>query len=793
MTPEEVTPRVKPVIECEPAEMTGLRVVGTRVPKADAVDKVLGKAEYIYDLQLPGMLYAKIKYSERAHAKIVSIDTSAAEKFPGVKAVITGYNTPLIRMGFMKDNCALKRDIVRQYRDEVAAVAATSLEAAEEAIKLVKVVYEDLPAYFSPEESLAEGALLIHETDPRGNPSRNNKIPLPPWKFQAGDLAAGEAEAAFVAEGDYEVGRQAHCCLGTSGCVAVFDPSDNLTMYDITQIPSLAKADFQEALKAMGVKGRVRVVTPTIGGGFGSKLDTYAFEYIAILLAHRTRRPVRMVFDREEEFFAVSPRQCAKIHIRQGCDKEGYLTFRDIEMTLDNGAYISWGATTPTVAMMPSSSLYRVQNVNFKATCVYTNNTYSQAMRGYGTPQITFAIESCMDELAEKAGVDPYDFRMQNANIAKEETPQGFLPQTCGHKECLEEVGARLDYKAKRGPKAISGSKVRGVGMACLLHVGGGAKIYKSDGCATYIKMDDLGFVDVFSGSQDIGQGLDTIVRQIVAETLGVKPDMVNVNVGDTDACGWDAGCHASRSTFIAGNSALAAAKLLREQILANMAGQLDTPVDTLDLRDGMVVCSTDAEKTTPLNKLLRKAHFAARGNTMFMVANYWEPNSKLLAGDFKGNYSMAYTWGAHGVEVEVDTETGKVDIINYIAAHDVGRAINPMLLEGQVYGGVLQGIGYALSEEMIFDHGQLLNPNFRDYKMLTAMDIVPIEPIIVETLDPEGPYGAKGVGEPGLVPTAPAIANAIYDAVGIRLHTLPMKPELVLGAILEKQGRKLD
>ena len=337
------------------------------------------------------------------------------------------------------------------------------------------------------------------------------------------------------------------------------------------------------------------------------------------------------------------------------------------------------------------------------------------------------------------------------------------------------------------------GPKVRGVGVACLMHVGGGAKIYRSDGCATYIKMDDLGFVDVFTGSQDIGQGLDTVLRQIVAETLGVKPDMVNVNVGDTDACGWDAGCHASRSTFIAGNSALAAAKILREQILTNMAAQLDTPVDTLDLRDGLVVCSTDAEKTTPLAKLLRKAHFASRGNTMFMVANYWEPNNKLLAGDFKGNNSMAYTWGAHGVEVEVDTETGKVDIINYIAAHDVGRAINPMLLEGQVYGGVLQGIGYALSEEMIFDHGQLLNPNFRDYKILTAMDIVPVEVVAIETLDPEGPYGAKGVGEPGLVPTAPAIANAIYDAVGIRLHKLPMKPELVLGALFEKQGRKVE
>ncbi|MBE0617371.1 MAG: molybdopterin-dependent oxidoreductase, partial [Proteobacteria bacterium] len=458
-------------------------------------------------------------------------------------------------------------------------------------------------------------------------------------------------------------------------------------------------------------------------------------------------------------------------------------------MVLDNGAYTSWGATTPTVMMMPSTSLYRVPNVRFQATCVYTNNTYAQAMRGYGTPQVTFAIESNLDELAELAGLDPYQLRLKNANQAGDVTPQGFRPVTCGHQVCLEEVARRLDWSAARARPKSRGRKARGVGMACLMHVGGGAKIYKSDGCGTMIKVDDQGRVDVFSGSMDIGQGLDTVLRQIVAETLGVPVGHINVVVGDTDVCPWDVGVHASRSTFVAGNSALAAARTVREQILAFAEEVLEAPKEILSLRDGQVVCSEDSSKNTPLEKILRKAHFASSGNTMFMAAEFFEPATDLLAGDFKGNFSASYAWGCHGVEVEVDTETGHVEILKYIAAHDVGKAINPMLLKGQIYGAGLMGVGYALTEEMIYDEGRLRNPNFRDYKILTAADTIPVEPVLVETDDPAGPFGAKGIGEPGLVPTAPAIANAIYDAVGVRLRSLPMKPERVLAAILEKKG----
>ncbi len=768
--------------------MTAYACVGQPLPKADGIEKITGRTVYMHDFKLPGMLHGRIKYADRASARIVSIDTAEAERVPGVRAVITAHNTPEVRFGFLKDNTALKKDRVRQYRDEIAAVAATTPEAAEEAVGKIRVVYEDLPAVFDPEEALGPDAPLVHGTDPRGKPLKDNRLRLP-WKVEAGDLEQGEAAAVHVVEGEYDVGWVTHCCMGTSGCVAVFDGRDNLTVYSNTQIPSLAKTDFQEALKAMDVRGRVRVVNAAIGGGFGSKLDTYAYEYIAILLAHRTRRPVKVEFDREEEFVATSPRQPARIRVRQGCDADGRLTFRHISMVLDNGAYTSWGATTPTVMMMPATSLYRVPNVRFEATCVYTNNTYCQAMRGYGTPQVTFAIETNLDELAEKAGLDPYEMRRRNANQPGDTTPQGFEVTTCGHRECLEEVARRLDWAGKRGRGSSDGRKRRGVGMACLLHVGGGAKIYKSDGCGTLIKVDDQGYVDVFSGSMDIGQGLDTVLRQIVAETLGIGTDRVNVIVGDTDVCPWDVGVHASRSTFVAGNAALGAARMIRDQILSFAEQLTEAPREILELRDGQVVCKEDPSKNMPLEKVLYKAHFAKTGNTMFMASHFYEPDTQLLAGDFKGNYSGTYTWGCHGVEVEVDTDTGHVEIVRYVAAHDVGRAINPLLLKGQVYGAVLMGIGYALTEEMIFERGRLRNANFRDYKILTARDAVPVETVIVETDDPAGPFGAKGIGEPGLVPTAPAIANAIYDAVGVRINTLPMKPEVVLRAVLDREG----
>jgi CO/xanthine dehydrogenase Mo-binding subunit len=753
--------------------------IGKRIPKRDAPQKVTGSAIYIQDLKIPGMLYGKILYSKYPHAKILKIDTSRAEKLPGVKAVITGSDTPTFKFGFFKDNPPLKTGKVLSMRDELAAVAAISPGIAEEALDLIDVGYEELPGIFDPLEAMKEGAPILHEG------LKSNILKLP-WRLICGDVDAAKTDSAYIVEDTFSTQWVTHCCLGTSGCIASFDMNNNLTMYSNTQIPSLAQKDYIDALGVFGLKNkRVRVVQCVIGGGFGSKLDTYAYEYIAILLALKVRKPVKVMFSREEEFFATSPRQCTITKISQGCTKEGKLTFREMEMILDNGAYTSWGATTPSVMMMPISSLYKVPNIKYIAKCVYTNNTYSQAMRGYGTPQATFPIESSMEQLAEKAGIDPYEFRLKNANEPGEITPQNFKITSCGLKECINVVVKKLDWQSKKGRH-----DGRGVGMASLIHVGGGARVYKSDGCGTMIKIDDYGKIDVFTGSTDIGQGSDTVVAQIVAEVLGVNVDDVNIINNDTDVCPWDVGVHASRTTFVAGNSALGAAKKIKAQILEIASKSLGESPEVLDIRSGVIFSTKDKEKNIPLGKVLRNAHYAS-GGTMLMAEYFYDPANENLDKDLKGNLSVTYAYGTHGVEVEVDRETGQVKVLKYIAAHDVGKAINPMLLEGQIYGGGLMGLGYALSERMIFRDGRLMNANFLDYKMLTAKDVPPVEAVIVETDEKDGPFGAKGIGEPGLVPTAPAIANAIYDAVGVRIKDLPITPEKILKALKEKETKK--
>ena len=760
--------------------MRKFNVIGKRIPKIDAAQKAMGRAEYIQDIKIPGMLYGKILYSKHAHAKILKMDISKAKALPGVYAVLTGEDVPeKMRMGFYKDNPPLKKDKVFSFRDEVAAVAAKTPELAKKALDLIEIEYEILPGIFDPEKAMEKDSPMVHEN------TTSNVLKLP-WTLHYGDVDKAEKEAAFIAEGRFTTTWVTHCCMGTSGALASFDASDNLTIYSNTQIPSLAQKDFLEALKAMGLKNkRARVIKPIIGGGFGSKLDTYAYEHIAILLAHKCRKPVKIVFERPEEFIATSTRQPTVTHIKQGCDKNGKLLFRDIRMVLDNGAHTSWGATTPSVMMMPITSLYRVENVRYDAKCVYTNNTYSQAMRGYGNPQATFAIESNIDMLAEKAGIDPIEFRRINRNHPGDVTPQNFKITTCGLDLCLDAVEKHLRQ---------SGTKEKGVGIgvASLIHVGGGARIYKSDGCGVIIKMDDYGKASVFTGGTDMGQGLDNITAQIVAEELGLLVEDVHVVHSDTDVCPWDVGAHASRSTFVAGNAALGAAKKIKAQLLELASKALNTPPESLELRDRVIFVPGDPEKSMAIDKLLRKAHFSP-GGTMLVSDHFFDPVNENLGKDYKGNMSMTYTFGVHGVRVKVDEETGKIEVLEYIAAHDVGRAINPLLLEGQVYGGVVMGLGYALSEEVMMKDGKTMNANFRDYKLFTAKDAVKILAPIIETPDKDGPFGAKGIGEPGCVPTAPAVANAIYDAVGVRITTLPITPEKVLAALKEKKKRPLN
>ncbi|OQY00836.1 MAG: 4-hydroxybenzoyl-CoA reductase [Desulfobacteraceae bacterium 4572_130] len=759
--------------------MSNLNVVGKPIPKLDAAQKALGRAQYIQDIKLPEMLYGKILYSKFAHAKIININTSKAEKLSGVYAVLTGKDVPKkMKMGFYKDNPPIKKDKVCSFRDEVAAVAALSPEIAEKALSLIEIEYKELKGIFDPEKAMEKESPLVHEYH------KSNVLKLP-WKLHYGDVEKAEKESDFIVKEKFKTTWVTHCCLGTSGAVALFDSNDNLTIHTNTQIPSLAQKDFLEALRSMGLENkRVRVIKPTIGGGFGSKLDTYAYEHIAILLAHKTRKPVKIIFDRKEEFKATSTRQPAIIYIKQGCNKDGKLTFRDIKMVLDNGAYTSWGATTPSVMMMPITSLYRVENVRYKAKCVYTNNTYSQAMRGYGNPQATFAIESNLDMLAQKAGIDRIEIRRINQNQPGDITPQGFKISSCGLSKCIDKVEKELKKDCKKQENV-------GTGIASLIHVGGGARIYKSDGCGVILKMDDYGKVDIFTGGTDMGQGLDNITAQIVAEELGLFVEDINVVHSDTDICPWDVGAHASRSTFVAGNAALGAAQKIKEKILKFASKILDASIKDLILRDRTIFVKDNSEKNIPpksiaIDKLLRKAHFSPNG-TMLMADYFYDPDNENMGKDFKGNMSVTYAFGVHGVKLTVDKETGKVEILDYIAAHDVGRAINPLLLEGQVYGGVVMGLGYALTEEVMHKNGENMNADFRDYKLFTAKDAIKIKAPVIETNDKYGPFGAKGIGEPGCVPTAPAIANAIYDAVGVRIKDLPITPEKVLAALKEK------
>ncbi len=782
--------------------MSPVNYVGKSLPRGDAREKVTGRAVYINDLKRPGMLYGKILYSQQAHARIKNIDTTKAARLPGVRAVLTGEDIPDIPLGFMRDNRPLKKGKVRSYRDEIVAVAAISPEIAAEALELVEVEYEPLPAVFTPQDALADGAPLIHELDARNKPVKSNKLKLP-WRLICGDVDQARGKSAYVAQGRYRTTWVNHCCLGTSGVIAEFDLNRNLTMYSITQIPYLAQNDYLAALKAMGLKdSQVRIRCQTIGGGFGSKLDTHCYEFIAILLANATGRPVKIQFSREEEFLAQATRQPAIMEITQGCDAEGRLTFRDVHMVLDNGAYTSWGATTPSVMMVPISSLYRVPNVRFVAESVYTNNLYSQAMRGYGNPQATFAVESNIDQLAEEAGIDPVEFRLLNANQSNEITPQKFKITTCGLSECLEKVRDSLGWqqhrKAKAAGETSTGYKARGQGVASLIHVGGGARVYRSDGHGMIMKLDDFGKLKVFTGAVEIGQGVDTVLRQMAADSVGMRIEDVDIVSHDTDICPWDVGTHASRQTFIAGNAACHCGREIRRKVFELAAGQLNRDPEELDMFDSVVYVRdaprepgqrlppADSGDRIPLAKLLRKAHFST-GGTMVMAEVFYDPPNQMLDREFKGNLSCSWAFGTTGVEVEVDLKTGHVEILKYFAAHDVGASMNPMLLEGQVYGAAVMGSGYALSEEVRLREGRMVNGNFLDYKMLTALDKVPVTPIIVETFDSAGPYGAKGVGEPGCVPSAPAIANAIYDAIGVRLDSLPMTPENVLAALKER------
>ncbi|MBI3157568.1 MAG: xanthine dehydrogenase family protein [Burkholderiales bacterium] len=775
-------------------------LIGQRITKLDAPEKAAGKTRYVHDIELPGQLHAAILRSARPHALIKRIDTSRAKALPGVHAVITAADVPDQRpIGVAKDHLPLKTDRVRSVRDEVAAVAADSEAIARHALTLIDVEYEDLPVVTDAAASAAPGAPLIHP-EPHGVAHHHLSLKKPGgpvaftgkpdniamrFDYSHGDVAAGEAESDVVVEDTFSLHYVTHCCMGVSGVIAEFDARGNLLLYSNTQVPFLHRREFAEYL---GIDpGRVRIIQPPIGGGFGSKLDIYPFEVICVYLARATGRPVRMVFTREEEFLASPTRQPVLLTLRSGCKKDGTLTFRSVRTLHDNGAYTSWGATTPFVMMQTFSSLYRVPHCDYHTLAVYTNNPYAGSFRGYGNLQATFAVEAHMDKLAQAIGMDPLAFRQKNAQVPGESTGQGIVFRSCGFQDCLHTAAERSDFVRKHreylARQKVPGTIKRGIGIASMLHVGGGAKIYPSDGCGTILKLDDFAHVTLITGASEIGQGSETVLAQLVCEELGLPISAVTVVNNDTDITPWDVGVHASRTTFIAGNSAIGAARKAKDKILGAAARRFDAQPEDLDLAGEHVVRRASGEKLIDLGRLLRSLHFAEHAD-LVMTTHYYEPPSVHADKHFKGDVSAAYAWAAQVVEVEVDTATGVVRMLEVTGAHDVGRVLNRLGIEGQIEGGVVMGQGYALTENLIVEGGQIRNPNFRDYKLVTAPEIPEMDISFIETMDGEGPQGAKGVGEAPAICIAAATAAAIENATGVRIDSLPLTPERVYRAL---------
>ena len=750
--------------------MTELSVVGKTTPKKDGAEKVTGRTRYLHDLVLPRLAHGKILRARHPHARLVRIDTRRAAALPGVLAVLTAADVEQEPFGFARDQTALKAGKVRCVRDEVAAVAAETAAIAEEAVALIDVDYDELPAVFAPQAAVRPDAPRVHDERP------DNLTDLR-YQFSHGDVDRAFAEAAAVVEGVYRLHFVTTCCLETMVAVAEWDAQGGLTMWSTTQVPFLYQ---RELARALGITGdRVRVIQPPVGGNFGRGLDLYPIDVIAALLARRVGRPVKVEFERLEEFVASPTREPCEIRLRTAADVSGRLLAREAHVTVDNGAYVSWGSTTPYVMLATVAGLYRVPNVRFDTTIAYTNNPYSGSMRGYGNLESTFAVESQMDELADRLGLDRLEIRRRNTTKSGDVNPQGFVVTSCAMRECLEAVADAVDRPA---PPPEAGWR-RGVGYAGMFHVAGGARIYRSDGCGAIVKMDDFGKVALITGATEIGQGSETVLAMIVAETLGVPLERVEVVNSDTAVKPWDVGAHASRTTFIAGNAARMAAEKLRGDLLAMAAEQLEEPAERLAMNDGAIFVAAEPQRRLPYERVARAGHYAPGGRTLVAEA-FYDPPTTMLDKDLRGNVSATYGFAAQAVVLDVEEATGAIRVRRVVSAHDVGRALNPLAAEGQIHGGIHMGLGYALAERLVVENGQVLTASFMDYAILRAEDMPELVVRLIESHEAEGPFGAKGLGESGVIPVSAAVANAVHDAVGVRFTELPITPARVRAAL---------
>ena len=750
--------------------------IGARMPRTDAVERVTGRAVYGEDVRLPRMIHGALVRSPVPHARIVAIDTAAALALPGVKAIVTGRDIEMGYYGYeVRDQRIFALDKVRYVGEPVAAVAAMTPDIAREAASLVEVTYEELPAVFDPEAALADGAPLVHDSldeyDIDWETERGGNLCYK-LELADGNIEQGFAESEYIVEGVYETPVGHPGSIEPHSSTAMVDESGRATIWTTTQKPFAFQSYLSKALKRP--ISSFRVVPTQIGGGFGGKLYP-CLEPYAVLLAERSGRPVQMTLTREEEMATTMLRHPSKVYLETGVRKDGTLAAHRVRMIFNTGAFGPYGPNTAALGSLMATGPYRIPNLQVTGLVAYTNNPLGGSVRCPSGPQIAFALESHIDRVARRIGMDPLEFRLKNAWENGDTTCTGQALDSVSIKECLRQAAAAIDWDQPRPPGV-------GRGLACNWWVSG------TWGTQTLIESNEDGTFRLITGTVDMGTGgLHSAVMQMAAEGLGVPVDSIRLVRGDTDTLPWDHGHGGSRMTFTIGRSAFEAARHLREQILHEAAEHLEASPDDLVI-DGDKVCVRGYEpRSVALSKICYDRH-KAHGGPMVGVSSVLEQQPPTTKRHPIGAFP-APSFCAHAVELEADPDTGEVHVTRYAAAHDVGKAINPTGCEGQIEGGVVMGLGLALMEELKASHGKVLNPSFADYLLLTAEDVPPIRSILVEQPAREGPFGVKGVGEPPVAPPTGAVANALAELLKRDVRRLPLTPEEVSSLVREAKA----
>jgi len=760
--------------------MAEFSIIGKRISMVDGPAKVTGGAKYTDDLTLPGMLHGKILRSPHPHARLVRLDTSRAAALPGVIGMITGADVsrPYGILPVGHDETGLAVDKVRSIGEGVAAIDAVSAEIAEEALELIDVEYEVLPAAFDPEQAMRRQTDWIHEDKPYNIEKE--------YHHHFGDVEAGFREADVVREDRFTAEPVTHAAMEPHGTLASYEPSGKLTVWSSTQTPYYLQLTLARVLDLP--TSQIRVIVPFVGGGFGGKDEPLPHEICAAALAGKVGRPVKITCSREEVFYLHRGRPHQIIDLKTGITRAGRIAAVECRVIQGGGAFCSYGVVTILYAGALLAALYDIRNIKYDGYRVLTNKPPCGAMRGHGTVNVRFAFESQLDMLAEAIGTDPVEIRQRNLLTPHSRTVNDLRVTSYGYPECIRQVIEHSRWSKKRGKLPFG----EGIGIAGSHYVSGAANsIIRSDmpHSTVLIKVDHDANVTIFTGTAEIGQGCDTMQAQVVAEELGVGLEQMHVVAADSDVTPVDLGSYSSRVTFMAGNAALQAAREVKRQLLSAVSEQLGVASTDLVARAGKIFIRNDPSRAVSFAQAVSAAQ-EMMGGTLMGTGSY-APSPQARGGKFKGagvGPGPAYSYSAQVAEVTVDPGTGRVTVDRVIAAHDCGRALNPLTVEGQIEGSVSMGLGQALSEQVLYADGYILNPGLLEYKTPGMLDSPEIVPIIVESVDPEGPFGAKEAGEGSLAAVIPAVANAIYDAVGVRITSLPITPEKVLKALQTKR-----